>query len=66
MTTTKTSGKQYQVLILAEPKSDEVDTRIQYYQSPRFLCENNACSLEDPEFECWKKQNFVSKSGPQK
>ena len=41
MTTTKTSGKQYQVLILAEPKSDEVDTRIQYYQSPRFLCENN-------------------------
>ena len=52
MTTTKTSGKQYQVLILAEPKSDEVDSRIQFYQSPRFLCENNTCSLEDPEFKC--------------
>ena len=52
MTTTKTSGKKYQVLILAEPKPEEADPRIQYYQSPRFVCENNSCSLEDAEFEC--------------
>ena len=52
MTTTKTSGKKYQVLILAEPKPEEADPRIEFYQSPRFVCENNSCSLEDSEFEC--------------
>ena len=41
MTTTKTSGKKYQVLILAEPKPEEADPRIEFYQSPRFVCENN-------------------------
>ena len=52
MTTTKTSGKKYQVLILAEPKPEEADPRIEFYQSPRLICENNSCSLEDSEFEC--------------
>ena len=46
-------AKKYQVLILAPKIQDDSTFGVQFYQSPRFLCEYNKkkphCKLEDPK-----------------
>ena len=46
-------AKKYQVMILAPKLKDDSTFGVQFYQSPRFLCEYNKrephCKLEDPK-----------------